>query len=68
MVPARLRLSNISISLRIVCLVLPLMLGLAVSTGMTLIDRYAQVRAMEKAAELARFATEISNLVHELQK
>ena len=68
MVPARLRLSNISISLRIVCLVLPLMFGLAVSTGMTLIDRYTQVRAMEKAAELARFATEISNLVHELQK
>src|SRR3954469_16098704 len=66
--PSRFRLSNHSIRTRIAVLILPLMLGVCITAGMILSDRYHQARNMERTAVLTRFAIDISALVHELQK
>jgi methyl-accepting chemotaxis protein len=64
----RFRLSNLSIRTRVAILILPLMLGVGISTGMNVAERYRLVEAMDKASALTRVAIDISALVQELQK
>jgi hypothetical protein len=42
------------------------MLAVSVAAGMILVERHHQVRGMEQAAGLTRFAVDIRALVHEL--
>lgn len=61
----RFQLSNLSIRTRIAVLTIPLTLAVSVAAGMILVERHHQVRGMEQAAGLTRFAVDINALVHE---